>query len=90
MEYLSLVSRNTAFLIKYPLYRKQSMWRQGFLEMLLYLLAKNLINFIAGDFNYELILINYEICRKKFFRRFHCSVQIVNEPINISESRIDH
>ena len=57
-----------------------------FFQMLQYLLARHSIDIIAGDFNYDLL----KVSQNKFLDIFTDHVQIVNKPIHISRSLIDH
>ena len=54
--------------------------------MLQYLLATNSIDFIAGDFNYDLLRVS----QNKLLDNFTDHVQLVNKPTLISGSLIDH
>ena len=67
-------------------YRKQSMHMQEFFQMLQYLLAPNSIDIIAWDFNYDIL----KVSQNKFLDIFTDHVQMVNKPIHISGSLIDH
>ena len=59
---------------------------QEFLPMLQYLLASNVINIIAGDFNYDLL----KVSENKLLDVFTDHVQMVNKPTHLSGSLIDH
>ena len=54
--------------------------------MLQYLLATNSIDFIAGDFNYDLLRVS----QNKLLDNFTDHVQLVNKPTLIAGSLIDH
>ena len=54
--------------------------------MLQYLLAKNSIDIIAVDFNYDLL----KVSQNKFLDIFTGHVQIANKPAHLCGSVIDH
>ena len=59
---------------------------QEFFQMLQYLLAKNSIDIIAVDFNYDLL----KVSQNKFLDIFTGHVQIANKPAHLCGSVIDH
>ena len=67
-------------------YRKQSMQMQEFFQSMQYLAATYSIDIPAGDFSYVLL----KVLENKLLNIFTDHVQIVNKPIHISGSLIDH
>ena len=67
-------------------YRKQSMRTQEFSQMLQYLLATNSIDIIPRDVNYDLV----KVSENKLLDIFTHHAQMVNKPVHISRSLIDH
>ena len=55
-------------------------------QMFQYLLATNSIDFMAGDFNYDLLKASQKKCSDTFTDH----VQMVNKPIHVSGCLIDH
>ena len=68
-------------------YRKHSMRMQEFFQMLQYLLATNSVDIVAGDFNLDVLKVSEN---NLLLNHFMEHVQIVNKPIHISGSLIDH
>ena len=61
------------------------MQTQDCFQMLQYLLATNSIDFIAGNFNYDILKVS-----ENKLDIFTHHVKMVNKPAHISESLIDH
>ena len=61
-------------------YRKQSLWMQELSQVMQYLLATNPIDIITGDLTYDLL-------KRSKNKRLD---MIVNKPMQISNSLIDH
>ena len=59
---------------------------ENFFQMLQYLVATYSIDFIAGDFNYDLL----KVSENKLLDSFTVYVQMINKPTHISGSLIDH
>ena len=55
-------------------------------QMFQYLLSTNSIDFIAGDFNYDLLEVSQNKCSDTFTEH----VQMVNKPVHVSGCLIDH
>ena len=68
-------------------YRKHSMQMQELFQMLQYLLATNLVDTVAGDFNFDLLkVLENNLLSNNFMEH----VQIVNKPPHVSGSLKDH
>ena len=68
-------------------YRKYSMQRQEFFQMLQNLLPTNYVDIVAGDFNFDLLKVSEN---NLLLNHFIKHAQIVNKPAHISGSLIDH
>ena len=67
-------------------YRKQSMQREEYFQMLQYLVVTYSMDIINEDFNYDLL----KVSGNKFLDIFTDHVEMVNKPTHSSRSLIDH